>query len=309
MSISVGKAPFHFSYHPGYHLRLGGHVFPSVKFDEIRKELERRGLLSEKNQIVPEPVRREDLLLVHSPEWVSALLDGTIRYEQIVKLEIPYAKPIVEGFLYHCGGSVECAEAALRDGAAFNIGGGFHHAFAGHGEGFCALNDVAVAIRVLQDRGRIRTAMVVDTDVHQGNGTASIFAGDDSVLTLSIHQRENYPYVKQQSDIDIELDDGVGDREYLAALEGGLAEAFRRMKPDLVAYVAGSDPFEEDKLGGLRLTVAGMVERDLLVLRTARQHGTPIFVTLAGGYAMRLEDTVTLHANTAEALARVMEAK
>jgi acetoin utilization deacetylase AcuC-like enzyme len=302
----VGKAPFHFSYHPGYHLRLEGHVFPSVKFEEIRKELERRGLVSERNLIVPAPVGREALLLVHSPEWVSALLDGTIRYEQVVKLEIPYAKPIVEGFLYHCGGSIECAEAALRDGAAFNIGGGFHHAFAGHGEGFCALNDVAVAIRVLQESGRIRTAMVVDTDVHQGNGTASIFAGDESVLTLSIHQRENYPYVKQRSDIDIELDDGVGDREYLEALGAGLAAAFARMKPDLLAYVAGSDPFEEDKLGGLRLSEAGMMERDLMVLRAARERGVPVFVTLAGGYAKRLEDTVKLHANTAEALARVM---
>jgi acetoin utilization deacetylase AcuC-like enzyme len=304
----VGNVPFHFSYHPSYNLRLGDHVFPSVKFERIREELEKRGLLSASNLMEPVKATREQVMLVHSPEWVAALLDGTIRYEQVMKLEIPYSRPMVEGFLYHTGGSIEAARAALRDGAAFNIGGGFHHAFEGHGEGFCAIHDVAVAVRVLQEEQAIRTAMVIDTDVHQGNGTAGIFAGDETVFTLSIHQRDNYPYVKQLSDLDIELDDGVEDVEYLAALGAGLEEAFERMRPDLVAYVAGSDPFEQDKLGGLRLTMAGMMERDLLVLRAARGRGVPVFVTLAGGYAMKLEDTVALHTNTALALAATMSA-
>lgn len=306
MSISVDKVPFHFSYHPGYNLKIGTHIFPAVKFERIREELHKRGLLTEGNLLEPVMATREQVMLVHSPEWVAALMDGTIRYDQVMKLEIPYSRPMVEGFLYHTGGSIAAAEAALRDGAAFNIGGGFHHAFEGHGEGFCAIHDVAVAIRVLQQAGKIKTAMVIDTDVHQGNGTAEIFAGDESVFTLSIHQRDNYPYVKQTSDLDIELEDGTGDNEYLAALETGLEEAFGRMKPDLVAYVAGSDPYHEDQLGGLRLTMAGMMERDLLVMKAARSRGIPVFVTLAGGYAEKVEDTVELHTNTALALATTM---
>lgn len=306
MSISVGHAAFHFSFHPSYHLRLGDHVFPSVKFLRIRDELERRGLLSGGNLVEPAQATREQVMLVHSKEWTAALLDGTIRYDEVMKLEIPYSRPMVEAFLYHTGGTIETARAALRDGAAFNIGGGFHHAFPGHGEGFCAIHDVAVAIRVLQQEGRVRTAMVIDTDVHQGNGTAGIFAGDDSVFTLSIHQRDNYPYVKQTSSLDIEMENGCGDRDYLAALGAGIEAAFAQMRPDIVAYVAGSDPFEQDQLGGLRLSKAGMLERDLLVLRGARSRGVPVFVTLAGGYARSLEDTVELHANTASALATTM---
>jgi acetoin utilization deacetylase AcuC-like enzyme len=302
----VDKVPFHFSYHPGYNLKIGDHIFPAVKFKRIRQELEKRGLLTGGNLMEPAMATREQVRLVHSEEWVSALVDGTIRYDQVMKLEIPYSKPMVEGFLYHTGGSIAAAEAALRDGAAFNIGGGFHHAFEGHGEGFCAIHDVAVAIRVLQESGRIKTAMVIDTDVHQGNGTAEIFAGDKSVFTLSIHQRDNYPYVKQTSDLDIELEDGVGDDDYLAALGAGLKEAFERMTPDLVAYVAGSDPYCEDQLGGLKLTMAGLMERDVLVMRAARERGIPVFVTLAGGYARNVEDTVTLHTNTALALAATM---
>lgn len=308
MSISVGKAAFHFAYHPRYNLRLGDHIFPSVKFERIREELERRGLLDSSRIIEPAQATREQLLLVHSPNWVNALLNGTITYEQILKLEIPYSRPMVEGFLYHVGGSIEAARAALRDGAAFNIGGGFHHAYPGHGEGFCALHDVAIAIRVLQQEGAIRRAMLIDTDVHQGNGSAGIFAGDASVFTLSIHQRDNYPFRKEQSSLDIELEDETSDAEYLAALGAGIEEAFSRFSPDLVAYIAGSDPYEQDKLGGLKLTKAGMMQRDVLVLGAVRRRGKPVFVTLAGGYAATLDDTVELHANTAIALAQTMSA-
>jgi acetoin utilization deacetylase AcuC-like enzyme len=304
----VGKVPFQFSYHPSYHLRLGDHVFPSIKFQRVRDELEQRGLLHQGNLLVPEAATRDQVMLVHSPEWVAALMDGTIRYEQVMKLEIPYSKPMVQGFLYHAGGSIATAEAALKDGAAFNIGGGFHHAFPGHGEGFCAIHDVAIAIRALQKSGKIKTAMVIDTDVHQGNGTAEIFAGDASVFTFSIHQRDNYPHEKMRSDLDVELNDRVEDAEYLSALSAGLNEAFMCMWPDLVAYVAGSDPFVEDKLGGLNLTIEGMMERDLMVMKAARKRKIPLFVTLAGGYAEKLEDTVTLHTNTALALIRTMSA-
>ena len=308
MSISVAQLPFRLSYHPDYHLRLGGHVFPSVKFQLIHDRLRAEGLLSEANLIVPEAATRQHLQLAHSAEWVSALLDGTIGYDQVLKLEIPYSQPMVRGFLYHVGGSIAVAEAALVDGAAFNIGGGFHHAFESHGEGFCALNDVAVAIRALQQSGKIRTAMVIDTDVHQGNGTAAIFAGDPSVFTLSLHQRDNYPYEKALSSLDIELEDRLEDAEYLDTLYQALDQAFDSFQPDLIAYVAGSDPYREDKLGGLHLSVAGMMDRDLMVFAEARKRKIPVFVTLAGGYAEKLEDTVTLHKNTALALARTMSA-
>jgi len=306
MIISVAHAPFQFSYHPAYDLKLGDHVFPSTKFEQIKLELERHGILTPHNLIDPRPATSDQLILVHSPAWVSALIDGTIGYEQILKLEIPYSQPMVRAFLYHAGGSIAAAQAALKDGAAFNIGGGFHHAFSAHGEGFCAIHDVAIAIRVLQQTGQIRTAMIIDTDVHQGNGTAHIFSNDPTVFTLSIHQRNNYPYDKQSSDLDIEIEDRIRDADYLAALSQGLSHAFSKMQPDLIAYIAGTDPYHDDKLGGLHLTIAGMMERDLLVLGQARQRAIPVFVTLAGGYAKKIEDTVTLHTNTARALAATM---
>ncbi len=295
--------PFRCCFHPGYDLRLGDHVFPSRKFVGIRDWLWSEGLLSEANLIVPEAAGREDLLRVHTAGWVDGLLSGTLSAAQIARLEIPYSEAMAIGFALHAGGSIAAAEAALEDGVAFNIGGGFHHAFAGHGEGFCAVNDMAVAVRALQGRGRIGSAMVIDTDVHQGNGTAGIFAGDESVFTMSIHQFNNYPYVKTPSDLDVEVGDGVGDAEYLELLEEGLHEAFSRMLPDLIAYVAGSDPYFDDQLGGLKLSIEGMFARDRLVASFARKLGVPVFIGLAGGYAQKFEDTVLLHGNTARALA------
>ncbi len=295
--------PFRCCFHPGYDLRLGDHVFPSRKFVGIRDWLWSEGLLSEKNLIAAESARREDLLRVHSAGWVDGLLGGTLSPGQIARLEIPYSEAMAIGFALHAGGSIAAAEAALEDGAAFNIGGGFHHAFAGHGEGFCAVNDIAVAVRTMQGRGRIRNALVVDTDVHQGNGTAGIFASDESVFTLSIHQLNNYPYVKTPSDLDVEVGDGVGDEEYLELLGGALDTAGRRSRPELIAYVAGSDPYFDDQLGGLKLSVDGMFERDRMVASFARKLGAPVFVGLAGGYARKFADTVLLHGNTARALA------
>ena len=295
--------PFRCCFHPAYDLRLGDHVFPSKKFQAIHDWLWSASLLSDANLIAPEAARREDLLRVHTVAWTDALLEGRLSSGQIARLEIPYSEAMVRGFLYHAGGSMAAAAAALEDGAAFNIGGGFHHAFAGHGEGFCAVHDVAVAIRSMQHRGKIETAMVIDTDVHQGNGTAAIFARDESVFTLSIHQAHNYPYEKPPSDLDVALEDGVGDDEYLERLGAALEAAVARMRPSLIAYVAGSDPYFDDQLGGLKLSVAGMMARDRLVASFARKFGVPIFASLAGGYARRFEDTVLLHGNTAVALA------
>jgi acetoin utilization deacetylase AcuC-like enzyme len=196
------------------------------------------------------------------------------------------------------GGSILAGRRALEDGWAANIGGGFHHAYPDHGEGFCVIHDVAVAIRRLQFDGAIETAMIVDTDVHQGNGTAAIFGGDSTVFTLSIHQENNYPYPKPPSTIDINLPDGVGDDDYLAILEKHLHQAFHDFAPQILFYVGGADPYREDQLGGLALTMEGLARRDALVFDYARRHKVPVAITLAGGYARRVSDTVRIHINT-----------
>jgi acetoin utilization deacetylase AcuC-like enzyme len=286
-------------HHPGYDLNLGDHVFPSTKFALIRDRLVSSGNFAESDVARPDPATNDELLLVHEPEWVEALTHGTLTMTQIVQLEIPYSQQMVRAFRLMTGGSILAARCALEDGASMNLGGGFHHAFPGHGEGFCALHDVAVAIRVLQKEGRVDRAMVVDLDVHQGNGTAAIFADDASVFTISMHQYNNYPVTKPPSNIDIHLPDGMGDAEYLALLHDVLSSALDVFRPQLLMYVAGSDPYFEDKLGGLKMTMAGMRRRDEMVYSLARARGIPVAATTAGGYAMRLEDTVELHAQTA----------
>jgi acetoin utilization deacetylase AcuC-like enzyme len=223
-----------------------------------------------------------------------------------MKLEIPLSESTRTGFWLAAGGSTLAGHSALEDGFAANLSGGFHHAYPGHGEGFCMIHDVGVAIRSLQAAGKIRTAMTVDTDVHHGNGTAAIFGDDDSVFTLSIHQENNYPMPKPPSDEDIGLADGTRDHEYLDALEEGLLHALKKMTPDLIFYVGGADPYREDQLGGLALTLEGLQKRDRLVFEHARRRGIPVASTLAGGYARRVEDTVRIHVNTIIAARDVM---
>ena len=235
-----------------------------------------------------------------TPSGWRKLRNGTLSYQDILRLEIPYSRQMVEAFWLAAGGTMLAARQALEDGVGFNVGGGFHHAFPDHGEGFCAINDIAVAIRRLQRDGAIQRAMVVDCDVHHGNGTAAIFAGDPSVFTLSIHQFNNYPTEKPPSSLDIHLADGIGDAEYLHRLGNGYRAALAMFQPGLVLYVAGADPYMEDQLGGLSLTFEGLMERDRLVIRTALTQGIPVAIVLAGGYAQSVEDTVTIHANTAE---------
>jgi acetoin utilization deacetylase AcuC-like enzyme len=205
---------------------------------------------------------------------------------------------VVRGFWLAAGGSILAARCALQDGFGFNIGGGFHHAFPGHGEGFCMIHDVAIAIGRLQSDGALRKVLIVDTDVHQGNGTAAIFANDPDVFTLSLHQENNYPEPKPPSDLDVNLADGTGDEEYLELLDKALAEAFRRFAPEMIFYIGGADPYREDQLGGLWLSMRGLQERDALVFAEARLRGLPVAVAFAGGYARKTEDTVRIHANT-----------
>jgi acetoin utilization deacetylase AcuC-like enzyme len=300
--------PFPLVYSERYDLHLGDHVFPSKKYKWLHDRLVRTQFAAPENFVEPEPASDEDLLLAHEAQWVDKLRNGTLTYQDILTLEIPYSREMAEAFWLAAGGTLMAARHALESGVGFNIGGGFHHAFPGHGEGFCAINDMAVAIRRLQKDGAIRRAMVVDCDVHHGNGTAAIFADDRSVFTLSIHQFNNYPSEKPPSSLDIHLADGIGDAEYLHRLGNGYRAALSLFKPDLVVYVAGADPYLEDQLGGLSLTFDGLMERDRLVIWTALTHHVPVAIVLAGGYALNVEDTITIHANTA-AVARDVLAK
>jgi len=291
--------PYRLVYHDRYDLNLGEHVFPSQKFRWLRDRLLRTRFAAAEDFVTPEPATDEDVRLVHDAEYVAKLRSGTLSYHDILRLEIPYSRQMVEAFWLAAGGSILAARLALRDRIGFNVGGGFHHAFPGHGEGFCAINDIAIAVRRLQADGLIKRAMVVDCDVHHGNGTAAIFTGDQSVFTLSIHQFNNYPSEKPLSSLDIHLADGIGDAEYLHRLGNGYRAALAMFKPELLMYVSGADPYMEDQLGGLSLSFEGLMERDRLVIHTALTHDVPVAIVLAGGYAQSVEDTITIHANTA----------
>jgi acetoin utilization deacetylase AcuC-like enzyme len=298
--------PFPLVYSERYDLHLGDHVFPSKKYKWLHDRLLRTRFASPEDFVEPEPAADEDLLRVHQAAWVAGLRDGTLTYQDILRLEIPYSPEMVEAFWMAAGGTTLAVRHALARGVGFNLGGGFHHAFPDHGEGFCAINDIAVAVRRLQHEGAFQRAMVVDCDVHHGNGTAAVFAGDTSVFTLSIHQFNNYPTEKPPSSLDIHLADGTGDAEYLHRLGNGYRAALAMFKPQLVLYVAGADPYMEDQLGGLSLTFDGLMERDRMVIWTALTHHAPVAIVLAGGYALSVEDTVTIHANTAAVAKEVL---
>ena len=290
--------PLKLIYHELYDLHLGSHVFPSQKYRMIHDRLLADGSAAPEDFLAPEPATDEDVLLVHTADYVRKLKAGTLSREEEAKLEVPYSKELIRAVWLAAGGSILAARRALADGWSANIGGGFHHACPDHGEGFCVIHDVAIAIRRLQADKAIERAIVVDTDVHQGNGTAEIFRGDPNVFTLSIHQERNYPHPKPPSTMDINLPDGTGDDDYLAILEKHLHHAFNDFAPQLLFYVAGADPYCEDQLGGLALTMNGLARRDAMVFDYARRHGVPTAIALAGGYARRVEDTVKIHSTT-----------
>ena len=290
--------PFKLIYDDRYDLRLGEHVFPSQKYRMIYHKLLADGVAEPGDFLLPEPARDQDILRVHTADWVERLKTGKLSPSEKMKLEVPYSKQLVDAFWLAAGGTIAAAQGALRDGFGCNLGGGFHHAYPGHGEGFCAIHDVAVAIRRLQTDRAIEKAMVVDTDVHHGNGTAAIFAKDQTVFTLSIHQDNNYPAHKPSSTIDLDMEDGTGDHEYLAALLPAVRRGLDKFRPDMVFYVGGADPYREDQLGGLALTMDGLKKRDLSVFDQARERKIPVVTTFAGGYARRVEDTVQIHVNT-----------
>lgn len=287
-------------YSPQYEVTLPGHVWPTSKYRLIAERLARSSTLT---IATAEPASWDDLALVHAPTYLAKLRTGTLTAEEIATLELPWRQEFADTFRLMVGGTCAASEAALEDGCAAHLGGGLHHAFAGHGEGFCPLNDIAVAIRVLQRHRRIQRAAVVDLDVHHGNGTAMIFESDPRVFTFSMHQQHNYPLFKPRGDLDIGLEDGVGDERYLGLLRTGLLRVLES-RPEMIVYVAGADPFERDQLGGLKLTKPGLAARDRLVMDAARSVGAPVAAVLAGGYAADVTDTVDIHVATVEALAR-----
>jgi acetoin utilization deacetylase AcuC-like enzyme len=281
---------------PYYACDIGRHVFPTVKFGLVLGALLGEGCVGEGARLEPERPDRITLERVHTRELLDDL--ETLRWTpRTIPSELPLSAEIVESYMRAAGGTLLAARRALGAGAAVHVGGGFHHAFADHAEGFCYLNDLAVAVRGLQAEGLVRRVAVVDLDVHQGNGTAAIFEGDPDVFTLSFHQEANYPMPKMRSTLDVGFDNGVGDEEYLDRLARALPRVWE-FSPELLLFQAGADPYREDQLGGLSLSMAGLEQRDRMVIEGAAARGIPPVVTLGGGYARRLEDTVAIHAAT-----------
>jgi acetoin utilization deacetylase AcuC-like enzyme len=289
---------------------IGPHVFPTRKYSLIQAALVERGLFRHSDFIEPEPASWDELALVHTDEYLTKMRDGSMSPEDLAQLELPWSREMVEGFRVMVGGTVLAAKMACGLGGldtalsivncklSIHIGGGLHHAFPNHGEGFCPFNDVAVAARVLLQHGIERVA-VIDLDVHHGNGTSFIFESDRRVFTFSMHQQHNYPMWKPRGSLDIGLPDGTHDETYLKELEGALPGVIAS-DPQCVFYLAGADPYEDDQLGGLRLTREGLRLRDRLVMDTVRAAGIPLVITLAGGYARNVDDTVAIHVATIE---------
>jgi len=318
--------PFKLVCAPDFYLPIGQSVFPVSKYRLLCDHLLEKAIAGPEDFLEPAPASDEDILLVHTPEYVQKLRTGALSAAEEWQMEVPYSRELVQAYWLCAGGTILAAQHALEDGAAFNLSGGFHHAFPDHGEGFNLIHDVAVAIRRLQKDARLRTAMTVDCDVHHGNGTAAIFGVLNAVtsprpappylrespardvFTISLHQENNYPAWKPPSSIDVGLPDGIGDGEYLAWLEKALFLGLRRFQPDLICYLAGSDPYRRDLLGGLSMSIAGLGRRDELVFRTARARGIPVLALPAGGYAHEVRDTVTIHANTILAAREVFRA-
>jgi len=318
--------PFKVVYREDYYLPIGEHVFPSNKYRLVHEKLIESGIADENDFLSPQPATDTDVLLVHTPVYVHKLKTGTLSAREELELEVPYSRELVDAFYLQAGGSMLAAQCALRDNVCVHAGGGFHHAFPDHGEGFCVIHDVAVAIRHVQQQGIIARAMTLDCDVHQGNGTAAIFHGhaepfppplawsagltaprkpatmmqssSRDVFTISLHQENNYPAWKPPSSIDVNLPDGTSNEEYLRWLEQAMISGFEQFEPELLCYIAGADPYVEDQLGGLALTIEGLKQRDRLVFSFARARGVPVMVTFAGGYALKLQDTIDIHTNT-----------
>jgi acetoin utilization deacetylase AcuC-like enzyme len=283
-----------------------GHKFPMAKYSRLRERIVAEGIIAPGDLDEAPEASWDEIRLVHDASYVDAVATGTVPREIQRRIGFPWSPGMVERSRRSVGATIAAARAALDEGVAANLAGGTHHAFADRGEGFCVFNDVAVATRVLQRDHEARRVAVIDLDVHQGNGTAAIFAGDDDVFTFSMHGEKNFPFKKEVSDLDVALADGTGDQQYLAALRLHLDAILNRHQPDFVFYLAGADPYEGDRLGRLKMTIDGLRTRDEIVLRTCHQRGLPVAVTMSGGYASDVDAIVTIHANTIRAASRCL---
>ena len=294
------KFPFKFVYSDDYWVDIGKHIFPVKKYKLIYDKLVQLGAKKE-DFLQPPYATDADVLLVHTKKYLKKLKSGRLSRSEILALELPYSKKMAKfGWLF-VGGTILTAEMALQDGLAVHIGGGFHHAFPDHGEGFCILNDVAVAVEKMKKEEKVEKVMIVDCDLHQGNGTSYIFTKKDYVFTFSIHQMDNYPVDKPASSVDVGLWSGDGDDKYISSLRSYFPALFKMFKPDLIFYLAGADPYEGDQLGNLKLSKEGLKERDRIIIEEARKLRIPAAVLLAGGYAADVAVTVSIHINTIKA--------
>lgn len=274
------------------------HTFPVAKYAMLRKRVEAEGLAAPSGPLVPRPASDEEILRVHDPAYLHRLKSGTLSAAEEREIGLPWSPELVERARRSCGATVAACRAALTEGVAVNLAGGTHHAHRDKGAGYCVFNDAAVAARAMQAEGRARRLVVIDLDVHHGDGTAAIFADDPGVFTFSAHGAKNYPLRKPPSDLDVPLEDAIADEGYLAAIEAGVREAIARSGADLAIYLAGADPFEGDRLGRLKVSKAGLAARDRLVFTLLREAGMTVAVAMAGGYAKAIEDTVEIQLNT-----------
>jgi acetoin utilization deacetylase AcuC-like enzyme len=288
-------------WHEGYEVDIGAHVFPTLKYRAARDRLVQEGTVAQGSIQRPQAASDRQVSLVHTPAYLNKIKNGVFGPQDVMLLEVPFSVELRDAMWLCVGGSILAGRLALEGGRAVHLGGGFHHAFPDHGEGFCLVNDVAIALRALMHEGLIERAAVIDCDLHHGNGTAAVFRDEPEVFTFSIHQQNNYPAFKPPSDLDFGLADGTGDDEYLSVLEQHLPRVLDDHQPELLFYLAGADPYEHDQLGGLRLTLEGLRRRDELVFELAEVANVPVAVTLAGGYAWRFEDTVEIHCGTVRA--------
>ena len=294
-------------YTPRYYADIGpGHVFPIRKFELVRDKLLAEGTIEPSEIVEPSPAPLEDVLLVHTTDYISRLCSGNLTTKETRRLGLPWSESLVQRSFYAVGGTLAATRASLAEGYSSNLAGGTHHSFSDRGEGFCVLNDVAVAIRAMRARKLVQRAAIVDCDVHQGNGTATIFAGDTDTFTFSIHGANNYPLFKAQSTLDVELADGISDTEYLDTLAKHLPAVFAA-DPEIVFYLAGADPYKGDKLGRLALSIDGLRERDAYVLRECYAHEVPIVTVMSGGYGKDINDTIEIHCNTIRMVKEIFE--
>jgi acetoin utilization deacetylase AcuC-like enzyme len=280
-----------------------GHRFPMVKYSMLREKVGASGICANGEMRTPDPVSDAEILRAHERGYLRRVVEGELSKKEMRRIGFPWSERMVERSRRASGGTVGACLAALEDGAAANLAGGTHHAFADKGEGYCVFNDSAIAARAVQAMGLVKRVVVIDTDVHQGNGTAAILRGDRSVFTFSIHGASNFPFNKEESDLDVPLPDGADDGEFLDGLQKGLDRALDASKAELAIYLAGADPFEDDRLGRLAVSKEGLAQRDRMVLGSCRERGIPVAVTMAGGYARNVEDTVEIHLRSVETAA------